>query len=156
VNIWSSLLVSGFLLTVSSGLLVWHIRSWRQVQQQDPRPADFDYRRRQFRRRTQSTTMLAILAVALFFAQFLPPRPLVTGAYVGALVLVIFWVGLLALADVVATKQHFGRLRHDCLIEQAKLQAEMRRIQGMRRNGTSHHGRHPSGSSDKGGSEAGI
>ena len=47
----------------------------------------------------------------------------------------ICWVGLLALVDIWATQHHFRRLQHECLIEQAKLQVELRRIQALRGNG---------------------
>ena len=47
----------------------------------------------------------------------------------------VLWVALLALVDMWATKHHFGRLRHRCLVEQAKLEAEARRIRSVRGNG---------------------
>jgi hypothetical protein len=37
--------------------------------------------------------------------------------------------------DIWATKRHFGRLRQDCLVEQAKLESQIRRIQAIRGNG---------------------
>ncbi len=45
------------------------------------------------------------------------------------------WVVLLAAMDIWATKRHFGRLRQNCLVEQAKLEAQIRRIQAIRGNG---------------------
>ena len=55
--------------------------------------------------------------------------------FLAGLILLVCWVALLALVDVWATKHHFNRLQHRCQIEQAKLEAELRRIQSVRGNG---------------------
>ena len=60
-------------------------------------------------------------------------------AFWSAIILVIAWTCLLALVDMWATKHHFGRVRHDSLVEQAKLRAEIRRIQAFRGNGKEAH-----------------
>ena len=52
-----------------------------------------------------------------------------------SLLLVVALVVLLAVVDLWATKHYFGRLRQGYAIEQAKLQAELRRIQRVRGNG---------------------
>ena len=51
-------------------------------------------------------------------------------------VMVLFcWVVLLAAMDIWASKRYFGRLRQDCLVEQAELESQVRRIQSIRGNG---------------------
>lgn len=82
--------------------------------------------------------MLGLTAVAVWVGQLVISRidsKLVGSAYWGAVLLMVGWVGLLAAADVLATKHHFTRLRQTYLVEQAKLHAELRRIQAARGNG---------------------
>jgi hypothetical protein len=55
--------------------------------------------------------------------------------YWGAVLLLVLWMALLAVADMVATKFHFTRLKTDYMVEQAKLRAQMRKIQGVEGNG---------------------
>ena len=138
VDIWTSALFSLFLLLCAAGLLTSHVRTWRRLQQQGLEPDDLDYRRRQFRRRMQTSAMLGLLAVALFVGQLATSRvesKLFVFGYWGGVLLVVGWVGLLSVADILATKHHFGRLRQTYLVEQAKLHAELRRIQATRGNG---------------------
>jgi hypothetical protein len=52
-----------------------------------------------------------------------------------AVMVLACWVMLLAAMDIWATKRHFGRLRHHYVVEQAKLEAQIRRIQALRGNG---------------------
>jgi hypothetical protein len=129
---------SALLLAAAAVLLVWHVRSWRAFQRQDLDAEDFDYRRRQFRRRMQTSAMLGALGVAVlvgyvFMAWHL--SPVLVAIYWIVVVLVVFWVGLLGLVDIWGTKYHFGRIRDRYLVEQAKLRAEIHRIQAIRGNG---------------------
>jgi len=66
-------------------------------------------------------------------AQLLP-RPWGFFALCGVLLLV-FWVILLAVVDMLATKFYYGRVRQRYLLEEVKLEAELRRAQLLRRNG---------------------
>ena len=82
--------------------------------------------------------MLGLMAVAVLVGQLGIARiesKLLASAYWGAVLLMVGWVGLLAAADVLATKHHFTRLRQTYLVEQAKLHAELRRMQAARGNG---------------------
>jgi ABC-type xylose transport system permease subunit len=135
MDIWFSALVSLFLLLCAAGLMALHVRAWRRCQRQQLAARELDYRRRQFRRRMQTSALLGVLAAAIFLGSLITGPPLVMLAFWGAALLVAIWVLLLAAADVVATRFHFGRLRADYLIEQAKLQAEIRRLRALRGNG---------------------
>lgn len=132
------ILVSALLLLAATGLLAWHVWAWRTSQRQDLDARELDYRRRQFRRRMYTSGMLALLAVVVVTGYLL------TLWFLSGWLVVVFsasvavlacWVVLLGLLDMWATKRHFGRLRQDCLVEQAKLEAELRRIQAVRGNG---------------------
>ena len=140
MNIWPSLLVSLFLLLVAVGLMILHYRTWSLAQKQELDGDAQKYRRRQFRRRMQTSALMGVLAVALFVGRLIIGPPLVGPKWL----VVVFWAGvmlvlgcvfLLALLDIWATKYHFGRLRQTYQIEQTKLKAELRRIQATRGNG---------------------
>jgi hypothetical protein len=130
--------VSSLLLLAAGVMMLSHVRAWRAFQQEGLDPEEFDYRRRQFRRRMQTSAMLGLLAVSLpvgiglsiwlrsgWFALI----------FCAAAILLVCWVLLLALVDVWATKHHYGRLRHQCLVEKLKVEAEIRRVQAARGNG---------------------
>jgi len=135
VNIWLSILVSSFLLLCAVGLIISHHRTWCRLQQEQLGAEELDYRRRQFRRRMQTSAMLGLLAVALLVGQLISGPPLLVLLFWGAVMLVLGWVGLLALVDIWATKHHFGRVRQAFLAEEAKLQAELRRLKAAGGNG---------------------
>ncbi len=131
-------IVSALLLLAAGVMMLSHVRAWRAFKQEGLDAEDFDYRRRQFRRRMQTSAMLGLLAVAL------PAGMAITTwlrsgwvflFYCLAMILLVCWVILLALVDAWATKHHFGRLRDKCLVEKLRLEAEIRRIQAMKGNG---------------------
>jgi hypothetical protein len=138
MDIWTSLLISIFILSAALGLVYWHVCSWRKAQLADHAAGELDFYRRQFRRRMQTSAMLGILAVGLFVGELLTRwigSELFLIVFWSAMLLLVVWVALLAAADIWATQYHFGKLRQKCLIEQAKLQAEIRRVQSVRGNG---------------------
>ncbi|MDY0169490.1 MAG: hypothetical protein RBS80_23310 [Thermoguttaceae bacterium] len=86
--------------------------------------------------------MMAVLALALFVGQLLTDMvesQWFAIVYWLAVLIVVGWVGLLAFADVLATKFHYDRIRHGYIVERAKLEAELRRIQSAQGNGHSSH-----------------
>jgi len=114
----------------------WHVRSWRVQRASDLDPKELDYRRRQFRRRMQTSALLALIAVALPIGVWITPiRPAAGVIYWAGVLLLVAWVALLAVIDIWATKYYYGKLRDTYRIEQARLQAELRRIQSGRGNG---------------------
>jgi hypothetical protein len=137
MDIYSVILVSAILLLASAGLLVSHVRSWRAFQQEESDTEEFDYRRRQYRRRMQTSALLGLLAGAMLIGYVLTfwiGSGWFATLFWTAMMALAAWVALLAVVDMWATKHHFGRLRHDCLVEQAKLEAEIRRIQAVKGN----------------------
>lgn len=141
MDTWSAILVPLFFLAVACVLLVMHSRAWRAARDVGD-AEERDYRRRQFRRRMQTSGMLALAAAALLVGQAIPrkaPVALVIG-YWGGVVLLVVWIGLLAVADIICIKQYYGRIRADHLVQRAKLQAQLRRAQAARRNGHDENG----------------
>lgn len=152
------LLASGsfalFLLLCAAGLMVWHVRAWRAQRQRKLEPEEREFFRRQFRRRMQTSTMLAIIAAALPVGPWIiqmadehreadwPKRGF--AVWVAVLIGLLVWVGLLAVADIWASRHFFGRLRQRYWLEKTRLEAELRRIHGAGGNGK------PSGDPRKG------
>ena len=138
MNLYTIVLVPAVLLLAALAMLYSHLRAWRECQRLPLEDDELDYRRRQFRRRMQSSAMLGLLGVGLGVGQALTlwiPSPLWTGVFWAAMLLGLIWVGLLALADAWATRHFYGRRRHQCLIERVALEAQLRRIQEGRGNG---------------------
>ena len=119
MDVRSSVIFGVLLLGAAVGLMTWHVRSWRRGQSQKLSLDERDYRRRQYRRRMQCSALLAAVAVALVVGPLIPGPPLLVIGFYGVVVLLVFWMALLALMDVLATKYHFGRLRDRYLIERA-------------------------------------
>jgi hypothetical protein len=128
-----------FLLLCAAALMVMHARTWQSLQEKEMEAAERDYHRRQFRRRMQSSAMLGLLAVGIFVGQLASAvaQPTIVIIFWAGIGFLVVWVGALAVADIVATKHYYGRLRQGFLIEQAKLQAQLRRVHEARRNGKS-------------------
>jgi len=138
MDLWSSAFVSLLLLAAAAGLMTSHARTWRSAREEPLEPGELEFCRRQFRRRMQTSAMLGLLGVAIFVGQVLTlwiVSRLFVALYLAGILALLGWVVLLALADILATKYHFGRLRDNYKIEQAKLQAEVRRIRAREGNG---------------------
>lgn len=141
-DFWLSLGFAIILLAASAGMLWSHVHTWRRFQSLSLEPREHDFRRRQFRRRMQSSAMLGLLAVAILLGQWItsPPFPRVAPLiFWGVVLLLVLWMGLLAAADLIATRFYYRRLRDGYLVEQARLQAELRRVQKTLSNGKSRH-----------------
>ncbi len=125
-DVWVSLGFSLVLLVASAVMLGLHHRTWRHLQEQPLDAREHDFHRRQFRRRMQTSAMLGLLAVAVFIGHWMTSPPLAPLAWLifwGLVVLVVLWMGLLAMADLLVTRFHFRRLRDDYLAQQTRLKA---------------------------------
>lgn len=114
-------------LVLISGLLIWfHLHSWRAAREQDLEGEAFDFVHSQYRRRMQTSAMIALVGVLIFIGQWVRGGLLVLFFWL-AVVLIVFWIMLLAMADVLATRVHFSRLRRDELMDQIRLQGDLNR-----------------------------
>jgi len=135
MKILPSALFSLVLLAVSGVLMLAHWRRWNACRQQELPQAEYDYRRRQYRRRMQASGMIGIVGAALFVGVsfFLGGESLVPFiedevvifVFWTAVVLITMWTGLLALVDVWASQRYVNRILEADLLEQTKLHAEM-------------------------------
>lgn len=138
MDFFITLAVSIVLLVTAAVMMRLHTRTWKSFRELELDEEEFDYRRRQHRRRMQTSAMLAVSAVALAVGHAATIWWIRSAWFVAlfwlAVILLTCWLGLLALVDIWATKHHYGRRRHDCLIERTKLEAELRRIQAAEGN----------------------
>lgn len=134
-QVWPALLVAGLLISCAAALVWWHLSSWRTAKQQQLEQRELDYRWRQFRRRMQTSGLLAVLAVGLVVGVFVRRPPLVVLLYWSGMLLLVGWLALLALVDWWATKLHFEHLRRDYLIEKARLEVQARQLRARGGNG---------------------
>ncbi len=132
---WISALVSLVLLCCAVGLMVSHHRSWRLARENKGDEAELDFRRRQYRRRMQTSAMMGLLVLGTFGGQFITGPPVLIVSFWAGVLLVVVWIALLAGADYLATRYHLSRQQHDCIIEEAKLHAEAHRIRSVQGNG---------------------
>lgn len=135
IEFWTSLGFSMFLLISAAGLMGWHAKTWKTASLNTQDAKELDYHWRQFRRRMQCSAMLIILAVAVFVGQWITGPPLLVILFYSGTLLLVAWLALLAVADTIVTVHHFQGLRADCLVEQAKLKAEAKRIKSVNGNG---------------------
>ena len=135
------ILISFFLWLAAVVLMVSHVRTWRRLQRQQFLDEDRDFFRRQYRRRMQTSAMLGLLAAAVLFGQLvISPLELKALSLVYWIVVlaVAVWMGLLAAADLLATKHRFDRMRQAVLAEQAKLHNKIHHMRSVRGNGQAH------------------
>ena len=114
-------------------MMISHVRAWRTSRQQPLDADELNYRRRQFRRRMQTSAMVGVLAVALSTGHFLAfwiHSDWFELGFWGVTMLVACWLILLALVNLWATKRHFARQHDRGLVEQVRLAAEARRLMG--------------------------
>ena len=123
----ATLLFSLFLAGVAAALIVSHLLAWRRATGRDLDERERTFVWRQFRRRMQASVMIAMVAVALPVGVWVPMRAVVFAGFWLVVVLVVLWIALLALADVIASRHHFGRIQHEQIIEHAKLHGELHR-----------------------------
>jgi hypothetical protein len=140
LEIVALVVLPGAVILLAVALLVSHWRTWRSTTSQAASEAERNYQRRRFRRRMQTSAMLALAGVALVIGQLIPPRahPSLFVFFWTGVVLLLFWVVLLALADAAATRNHVGRLLRERSAERSRLEAELLRLKRQRQDGSAH------------------
>ena len=124
-------------LLASMALAWWHLRMRRLHEQADFTPKQHDFYRRQFRRRIQVSAMLGLLGILLGIETWVE-RPLILAVVGLAMLILLLWIMLLACVDAFASRMHFDQIRSDYIVEQAKLEAQARRLRAVGGNGKPH------------------
>ena len=133
---WFSILFGLFLIAVAAMMLVRNSRIWRSVQTADMEEREHDFLYRQYRRRTQANWMIMIVGLAIVLGIWVTDS-IIGAAYWMGVVLVVCWMTLLAFADLVSTRMHYGRVQQDQMEERASLEAELDQIRRRGSNGRS-------------------
>jgi magnesium-transporting ATPase (P-type) len=131
-----------FPLILAIAAVVWlvvHWRTWRRYKTSSEDAAERDYRRRQFRRRMQATSLLAVIAVGMVIGVAIPWRQWSSvSAYVfwwtGISILVV-WLIALALADALSSGLYFNKVKQERATTEARLRSELKRLKARGRNG---------------------
>ena len=100
------------LMVVGIALVFTHLRARQAAEQFHADGLERGFRLRQFRRRMQTSMMVFWLGVGTLVGQWIPRRdhPTLFVLFWCAILLFTLWLILLALADVLATRVHQGRL----------------------------------------------
>lgn len=104
---WPTLLFSAALVFTSLVLLAWHVKSWREADHGGLAERDYQFHRRQYRRRMQSSGMLGIIGLLILGHLWVADNAMLAVYWAGVLGLVV-WTVLLAVADLAASRLHYG------------------------------------------------
>ncbi len=130
-----SILLGICLLALGVGMIAWQRASANRRQSADSASDGVDaFVRRQLRRRTRASGLVALLGLFVLLG------PLVSNHYLQAIywsgaMLVAVWVVILVLADMLRTRQHFDQLQTEHRTQQAALEAEVQRLRRGQSNG---------------------
>ena len=136
-----ALMLGLLLLAAAAGLIASHVRTWHRARGNELESVEQDYRRRQYRRRLQASGMIGLVGILLPLGTLIPLQlhpSLFVFFWFGVMLLTV-WIMLLALGDMFSTRNFARRAQRENLVRQAKLRAELSRIQAGRRNGSPHH-----------------
>ena len=131
---FESVVFGGVLILVSAGLTACHLTARRRGDESGQSEKQLAYARGRFRRRMQASLMIGLAGVAIVIGQWIPQTPEIYLFYWLSVAGLVLWIVALALADMLATRIHYSRIRREQLIEQARLRVDLRQ-QLQRRNG---------------------
>jgi hypothetical protein len=131
---WTNLLFAAALLVASVVLIVTHYRSWRANCVHEDQAESIEFARRQFRRRMQASSLIGLVAVAIAASSWITGT-LAIALYWSGVLLVVIWIGLLALADLLGSRVHYQRAEAEHRATHAALTAELKRLQHREGNG---------------------
>jgi hypothetical protein len=134
IDLWAYGLFSLVVVTAAVGMCVWHVRVWRACEAGEGDGAERDFRRRQFRRRIQASVMLGLLGLSVSaggLMMFWRLNPTAITLYWYAVIVMLAWLALLALADLVATRYYYRRVQDRYTVEHARLKMELRRLRAL-------------------------
>jgi hypothetical protein len=120
-------LFATLLVAISAALMVWNARSWQAARALPEDSPERAFAWRQFRRRMQTSGMIAVLGLAMFVGQFVT-SPLWIGPYWLGVLCLLGWVLLLALLDIGAIHKYYGSLRAEHRTQLAAMEARLRQL----------------------------
>jgi len=117
--------------------MLWrHVAVWRGLQEEDLDEEERRFRYAQFRRRMQTSGMIGVVGLLMLFSP-LVESPWANLIFWSVVVLLLVWMVLLAVADWMSTKAHYGPKARYLQAEREKLEAEVERLRAQEGNGKS-------------------
>ena len=119
-----SLFFGLFLIALASVLLVMHALARRAAEHGKLSERDLVFARRRYRRRLHVCLLLAVVGAGLIGGNLMN-HPLLAGGYWLCVVVLVGWIGLLAMTDLMDSRLHFRTLRDEHTVEHTALKAEL-------------------------------
>lgn len=120
----ANLLFGGFLIALAAAMYFIHRRARQAAERESPTQHDLRFAQRQYRRRARVCLLLAVVGVAIIAGSYMT-HPVLAACYWLCVVLLVFWIGWLALADLLGSQARLRELRDDHVAEHAALHAEL-------------------------------
>ena len=102
-----TLLFSAAIVFGSVVLLAWHVKAWREADHGGLAERDYEFFRRQFRRRMQASGMLGMIGLLILGHLWVSDNTMLALYWTGVLGLLV-WTMLLAASDFAASRLHYG------------------------------------------------
>ena len=119
------ILVAVVIVAAIAVLFAVHYRTWKSRTAEATADGERRFLALQFRRRIQTTGVMAILAVMLFVGQVYRIPGWAGVLYWSFAFLLTIWLIFMAFGDVTATRMQVARSQQALLMERAKLQREI-------------------------------
>ena len=116
------------LVAISLGLLAWHWNSWRANDHGGLPERERLFFQRQFRRRTNASGAIGFVGLLIMSGVWIE-NELAYAALALGMLLLVFWIILLALSDWIATRLYFDREQTVQRAQIAVLQSALKREQ---------------------------
>lgn len=118
------------LLSAAAGLFAWHWRGWVAIRDASADTVEREFAWSQFRRRGQAAGMMGLLAFLMLASLAIEHMaPWVFAVYIIVMLVLVAWIIVLALADMIATRQYYAHAQVKNLAEQTRLKAEVYRLE---------------------------
>lgn len=119
------------LLGLSIGLIYRHRAVWHSFDPQSCSQAEAEYSRRQHSRRMRTSGLIGVVGVMMFVGVAVID-PLASVIYWMAVLILVCWIALMALADFRSTHVFYEQQRDGFLRERAALDAELKRLKHLK------------------------
>jgi hypothetical protein len=129
VETYLPLAVGGVLVGAAAMLIALHRQAWRSVDRGLAAQSEQNFAAAQYRRRVQTSAMIGVVGVLIAGGPWVPPGWVMAGYWL-VVVLLVLWLVMLALADALASRLHFGRIEQQQTLERLRLQALLRAARG--------------------------
>ncbi len=125
--------VSVLIVAISIALVAWHIAEWRAHRRTEIAEGERQFAWRRYRRRLQASSLIGVVGGMIFASRWVvagdrfTTHPIVAACYLGAVMVLLSWVLLLAAGDAISSRNFFRAEHRRQVAEQIRFQAEVLR-----------------------------